>query len=80
MTWPLTERCCGAPATDHVRPERTGRRACLRGLRIPVAAIVRCVACAMKREEILRDYPDLEDEDMTAALEYAATLNYDETH
>jgi len=58
-------------------PNVLGGQACLRGLRIPVAAIVRCVACGMKREEILRDYPDLEDEDITAALEYAATLTED---
>jgi uncharacterized protein (DUF433 family) len=49
-------------------------QACIRGLRIPVATIVRCVACGMSREEILRDYPDLEDADITAALEYAAAL------
>ena len=58
-------------------PNVLAGQACLRGLRIPVAAIVRCVACGMQREEILRDYPDLEDEDITAALEYAATLTED---
>jgi uncharacterized protein (DUF433 family) len=52
-------------------------QACIRGLRMPVATIVRCVACGMTREEILRDYPDLEDADITAALEYAATLTED---
>lgn len=58
-------------------PNVLGGQACLRGLRIPVAAIVRCVACGMSRAEILRDYPDLEDLDITAALEYAATLTED---
>jgi len=45
---------------------------CIRGLRIPVETIVRCFADGMSREEILRDYPDLEPEDMRAALEYSA--------
>jgi uncharacterized protein (DUF433 family) len=58
-------------------PNVLGGQACLRGLRIPVAAIVRCIACGMSRHEILRDYPDLEDLDITAALEYAATLTED---
>jgi uncharacterized protein (DUF433 family) len=49
-------------------------QACIRGLRIPVATIIRCVACGMRRDEILADYPDLEDEDITAALEYAAAV------
>ena len=49
-------------------------QACVRGLRLPVATIVRCVASGMTRHEILRDYPDLEDADITAALEYAAAL------
>lgn len=52
-------------------------QACIRGLRMPVATIVRCLACGMTRAEILRDYPDLEDTDITAALEYAAALTED---
>jgi len=44
----------------------------VRRLRIPVATIVGLIAQRMTREQILRDYPDLEDGDISQALEYAA--------
>jgi uncharacterized protein (DUF433 family) len=45
---------------------------CLRGLRIPVAAVVGMVADSMSEQEILQAYPDLEAEDIHEALRYAA--------
>lgn len=45
---------------------------CIRGLRIPVAAVVEMVAESMSDEEILAAYPDLEAEDIREALRYAA--------
>lgn len=45
---------------------------CIRGLRIPVATVVGMVADGMTVEEILADYPDLQDEDIREALRYAA--------
>lgn len=45
---------------------------CLRGLRIPVATVVDMVADGMSEEEILAAYPDLEREDITESLHYAA--------
>jgi uncharacterized protein (DUF433 family) len=45
---------------------------CIRGLRIPVATVVGMVADRMTEEEILRNYPDLEREDIREALQYAA--------
>ncbi|MEK6651416.1 MAG: DUF433 domain-containing protein [Nitrospirota bacterium] len=48
-----------------------GGRACIRGMRIPVSVIVGQVAHGATVDEILRDYPDLEQEDITEALEYA---------
>lgn len=44
----------------------------MRGLRIPVATVVGMVADGMTQDEILRDFPDLEAEDIHAALLYAA--------
>ncbi len=49
-------------------------RACVRGLRMPVATVLRCVASDMTRAEILAAYPNLEDADISACLEYAAGL------
>lgn len=59
-------------------PAILGGRACIRGLRIPVSVIVKQVAHGATREEVLADYPDLEPEDVQAALEYAAWLTEEE--
>jgi uncharacterized protein (DUF433 family) len=45
---------------------------CIRGLRIPVATVVGMVADGMTVEEILAALPDLEREDVSEALRYAA--------
>jgi uncharacterized protein (DUF433 family) len=45
---------------------------CIRGLRIPVATVVGMVAEGMTAAEIVRDLPDLELEDVHAALVFAA--------
>ncbi len=58
-------------------PQQMAGQACIRGLRIPVATIVRCVASKMSSKEILEAYPDLEEEDIAAALRYAAELTED---
>jgi uncharacterized protein (DUF433 family) len=55
-----------------VEPGKLGGRPCIRGLRISVETIVRLVAAGWSFDEILQDYPQLEREDITAALEYAA--------
>ncbi len=56
-------------------PGKCGGRPCLRGLRIRVRDVLDLLAAGAGREEILADYPELEDEDITAALEYAARQN-----
>lgn len=58
-------------------PNKMGGQACIRGLRMPVATIVRCVASGMSTQEILEAYPDLEAEDVAEALRYAANLAED---
>lgn len=45
---------------------------CIRGLRIPVAAVVGMVAEGLPDKKILEAYPDLEPEDIREALRYAA--------
>ena len=49
-----------------------GGRPCLRGLRIRVTDVLDMLAAGASRDEILADYPVLEDGDITASLEYAA--------
>ncbi len=41
-------------------PQIMGRRACIRGMRIPVSVIVGQIAHAATFDEILEGYPDLE--------------------
>lgn len=45
---------------------------CIRGMRITVKRLVLAVATYGTGEELKRAYPDLEDEDIRQALEYAA--------
>jgi uncharacterized protein (DUF433 family) len=59
-------------------PGKMGGRACIRGLRITVSLIVLLVAEGASWDEILRDYPDLEAEDIRQALAYAAWLTREE--
>ncbi|MEK6680391.1 MAG: DUF433 domain-containing protein [Nitrospirota bacterium] len=59
-------------------PEIMGGQACIRGMRISVSLIVNLIANGMTREDILAEYPDLEPEDITEALQYAAWLAKEE--
>jgi uncharacterized protein (DUF433 family) len=45
---------------------------CIRGLRIPVATVVGMLAEGITEEQILRNYPDLQLDDLREALRYAA--------
>ena len=55
-----------------VEPGKCGGRPCIRGMRIRVADILGMLAEDVSPEEILRDFPYLEPEDIKAALGYAA--------
>jgi len=55
-----------------VDPNQMGGVPCIRGLRIPVAAVVGMVAEGMSEAEVLQAYPDLQTEDIYEALRYAA--------
>jgi uncharacterized protein (DUF433 family) len=55
-----------------VDPNKMGGVPCIRGLRIPVATVVGMIADGMTEAEILAAYPDLQGDDLTEALRYAA--------
>ncbi len=57
-----------------------GGQACIRGLRIPVSLIINLIANGMTTEEIIKEYPDLEPEDIKEALQYASWLAKEELH
>jgi uncharacterized protein (DUF433 family) len=54
-----------------INPEQCGGRPCIRGMRIRVIDILDLLAAGQSHGEILEDYPDLEEEDIAAALQYA---------
>ena len=49
-----------------------GGKACIRGLRVTVSAIVGQIGAGRTIDDILADYPYLEREDVLQALRYAA--------
>ncbi len=55
-----------------VEPDKLGGKPCIRGLRFPVRDLLELLANGASTAEILQDYPDLEAEDIPAALSYAA--------
>ena len=55
-----------------VNPNQMGGVPCIRGLRIPVATVLRMLAGGMSEPEILNDYPDLQVEDIRECLRFAA--------
>ena len=61
-------------------PKVMGGRACIRGMRITVAHIVNMVANGMTTEDIIKEYPDLEAEDVRQSLQYAAFLAREEVY
>ena len=55
-----------------VEPGKRGGRPCIRGMRITVADILGWLAAGMSHAEIIADFPELTEEDIRAALAYAA--------
>lgn len=59
------ERITADPEICHGKPT-------VRGLRYPVEMLLELLASGMTITEILEDYPDLERDDLLAALEFGA--------
>ena len=55
-----------------VNPEQCGGRPCIRGMRIRVTDVLDLYAAGLNAEQILEEMPDLEADDLRAALLYAA--------
>ena len=55
-----------------LEPEKRGGKPCIRGLRITVYDVLGYLASGMTEAEILKDFPDLEREDIRAALAFTA--------
>ena len=69
------------PSADHllsrvtIDPELCHGKPCIRGLRYPIELILELLSTGMTTADILSDYPDLEVEDIYAALTFATRLS-----
>lgn len=61
------ERITMDPAVCHGSP-------CIRGMRYPVELIIDLLASGATSEQVMIDYPDLELDDILAALEFAGNV------
>lgn len=61
-------------------PNTMAGRACIRGTRLTVALLLNHVANGMTVDDIIKDYPDLEPDDIRQALRYAAWLADESIH
>jgi len=57
-----------------IDPEICHGKPCIRGMRWPVEVILDLLGSEMTIQEILEDHPELEKEDILAALNYARLL------
>ncbi|HEV2294659.1 MAG TPA: DUF433 domain-containing protein [Tepidisphaeraceae bacterium] len=55
-----------------IEPDKMNGQPCIRGMRLTVGRVIKLLATYADRQELLREYPDLEEEDIRQALEYAA--------
>jgi len=57
-----------------VESAKCGGKPCIRGLRITVRRVLELLAAHPHREDILKEYPFLEEEDLQQALNYAVAF------
>jgi uncharacterized protein (DUF433 family) len=55
-------------------PKMFGGKPTVRGMRIPVEMILSLLARGASHEEILEDFPDLQEQDILACLAYARAI------
>ena len=70
------------PGLDRITfdPNIMGGRACIRGMRVTVSLILNLVANGTSAQDIVRDYPNLEPDDVRQSLQYAAWLADESVH
>jgi uncharacterized protein (DUF433 family) len=55
-----------------IEPGKRGGRPCIRGMRIAVSDVLGWLAAGMSHAEIMRDFPEITEEDIRACLGFAA--------
>ena len=53
-------------------PAQMNGQPCIRGMRLTVRRVLEALATYPRREDLFRNYPELEEEDIRQALAYAA--------
>ena len=62
-----------------IDPAMCSGKPCIRGMRFPVSRLLGLLAAGETREQVLQNYPYLEDRDIDEALRYAVSLAEEET-
>ena len=62
-----------------VEPGKMNGQPCIRGMRLTVKRVLEALATYPSRDDLRREYPELEDDDIRQALEYAAASLEDRT-
>ena len=57
-----------------IEPGKRSGQPCIRGLRITVWDVLSWLAAGMSEQEIIGDYPELEQDDFPAVYEFAARM------
>ncbi len=60
-------------------PDQMGGQPCVRNMRLTVRRVLEAIATYPVREELFCEYPELQQEDITQVLEFAAANLSDET-
>jgi uncharacterized protein (DUF433 family) len=55
-----------------IDPAKCGGKPTIRGMRIRVQDVIDLLASGLTREQVLKELPDLESDDINAALQYAS--------
>jgi len=56
-----------------VNPAQCGGRPCIRGMRIRVIDVLGLLAAGLTQQQVLKELPDLEAEDISACLRFASS-------
>jgi uncharacterized protein (DUF433 family) len=59
-----------------IEADKRSGKPCIRGLRITVYDVLSWLAAGMSRKEIIEDFPELNDDDITACLLFAADRDH----
>jgi uncharacterized protein (DUF433 family) len=55
-----------------IEADKRGGKPCIRGMRITVYDVLEYLASGMSEDEILRDFPELKEDDIKASVAFAA--------